>query len=86
MPELETTPSASSNKGLHLLIYGLFALSGFFGLCYEGLWAHYLKLLFGHSVYGQIFTLVCLLGGIGVGSFIGGKIAQKTRHPFKCYA
>lgn len=68
------------------LIYILFALSGFVGLIYESLWARYLKLFLGHSSYGQVLTLFIYMGGLGVGSFIAGKIISKIKRPFYCYA
>ena len=68
------------------IIYALFTVSGFIGLTYECLWARYLKLLLGHSAYGQILTLVIYMGGLGIGSFIGGKICTKFRNPFFLYA
>lgn len=68
------------------LVYFLFALSGFAGLIYESLWSRYLKLLLGHSSYGQILTLVIYMGGLGIGSFIGGRWASKLRQPMLLYA
>jgi len=68
------------------LIYVLFVFSGFIGLMYESLWARYLKLFFGHSSYGQILTLVIYMGGLGIGSFLGGIMAKKARNPFYMYA
>ena len=40
---------------MNILVYFLFALSGFAGLIYEGSWARYLKLFLGHASYGQVF-------------------------------
>jgi spermidine synthase len=68
------------------IIYLLFTVSGFIGLTYEALWARYLKLLLGHSAYGQILTLVIYMGGLGIGSFIGAKLCKKMRNPFFLYA
>ena len=62
-----------SKLRLLLPVYLLFSLSGFAGLIYEALWARYMKLILGHSSYGQILTLVIFMGGLGLGSFLGGK-------------
>jgi len=75
-----------SKLRLLLPIYLLFSLSGFAGLIYEALWARYLKLILGHSSYGQILTLVIFMGGLGLGSFLGGKYARIFKKPLYLYA
>ena len=66
-------------------IYILFVVSGFVGLVYESIWARYLKMFLGHSSYGQILTLFIYMGGIGIGSFLGGKLSKRLRNPFYLY-
>ena len=68
------------------LIYLLFAISGFAGLIYEGIWSRYLKLLLGHASYGQILTLVIYMGGLGLGAYLFGKIVKRYSQPFLLYA
>lgn len=68
------------------VIYVLFIFSGFIGLVYESIWARYLKMFLGHSSYGQILTLFIYMGGIGIGSFIGGKLSKRLKNPFYLYA
>lgn len=68
------------------LIYILFAISGFAGLIYEGIWSRYLKLLLGHASYGQILTLVIYMGGLGIGAYLFGKIVKRFSQPFLLYA
>ncbi len=70
---------------MNILIYFLFALSGFAGLIYEGSWARYLKLFLGHSSYGQVLTLCIYMGGLAIGSFVAGKLVTKTRRPLLGY-
>lgn len=68
------------------LIFLLFVASGFAGLIYEGIWARYLKLMLGHSAFGQILTLCIYMGGLGLGSFIAGRMLPYIRRPFLAYA
>jgi len=75
-----------SKLRLLLPVYLLFSLSGFAGLIYEALWARYMKLILGHSSYGQILTLVIFMGGLGLGSFLGGKYARIFKKPLYLYA
>lgn len=70
---------------MNILIYFLFALSGFAGLIYEGSWARYLKLFLGHSSYGQVLTLCIYMGGLAIGSFVAGKLVTKTKRPLFGY-
>ncbi|MCQ2063703.1 MAG: spermine synthase [Fibrobacter sp.] len=71
---------------MNVLVYILFALSGFAGLIYEGSWARYLKLFLGHSSYGQVLTLCIYMGGLAIGSFVAGKLVEKVRRPLLGYA
>lgn len=70
---------------MNILVYFLFALSGFAGLIYEGSWARYLKLFLGHSSYGQVLTLCIYMGGLAIGSFVAGKLVEKTKRPLLGY-
>ena len=71
---------------MNILVYFLFALSGFAGLIYEGSWARYLKLFLGHSSYGQVLTLCIYMGGLAIGSFVAGKLVEKIKRPLLGYA
>ncbi|MGE3724095.1 MAG: fused MFS/spermidine synthase [Candidatus Sericytochromatia bacterium] len=64
----------------------LFALSGVAALIYESVWARYLKLLLGHAAYGQIVTLTLFMGGMAIGSFLGGKYVRALKSPLYLYA
>ena len=70
---------------MNILVYFLFALSGFAGLIYEGSWARYLKLFLGHSSYGQVLTLCIYMGGLAIGSFVAGKMVVRTKRPLLGY-
>ena len=63
----------------------LFAFSGFAGLIYEGMWAKYLKLLIGHSSYGQVLALFVFMGGLALGSFLSGRIVDRIKLPLLWY-
>ncbi|HEC19257.1 MAG TPA: spermidine synthase [Gammaproteobacteria bacterium] len=67
-------------------IYGLFTLSGFVALIYEGIWARYLKLFLGHSSYGQILTLCIFMGGMGLGALLAARYTKAVKNPFLAYA
>ncbi|RLE36621.1 MAG: hypothetical protein DRJ61_00360 [Acidobacteria bacterium] len=56
-------------------------LSGAAALSLELLWARQLTLTFGSSHYAVTTTLAGFLFGMGIGSFFGGRIADRVRRP-----
>jgi predicted membrane-bound spermidine synthase len=67
------------------VVAGLFLFSGVAGLFYESILANYLKIIFGHAIYGQILTLACFMGGMGLGSLVTSKYWAKIKNPLKIY-
>lgn len=51
------------------LLLALFAASGFAGLAYQSIWAHYLGLTLGHAAYAQAAVLCTYMGGMALGAW-----------------
>ncbi len=68
-----------STVPFRLLVLAL--LSGAAALSLELLWARQLALTFGSSHFAVTTTLAGFLFGMGVGSFFGGRIADRVRNP-----
>ena len=64
----------------------LFFISGFSGLIYESVWSHYLKIFVGHAAYAQTLVLVVFIGGLALGSWLCGRVAERIRNPLRFYA
>ena len=64
----------------------LFFVSGFCGLIYESVWAHYVKLMLGHAAYAQTLVLVVFIGGLALGSWLCARVAERIRNPLLGYA
>ncbi len=64
----------------------LFFLSGFTGLSYEILWLKRLGLIFGVSAYATSTILIIFFSGLALGSFLFGKIADKSKNLIRQYA
>lgn len=64
----------------------LFTISGFSGLIYESIWAHYLKLLLGHAAYAQTLVLLIFMGGMTIGAFVVARFTTKIQNPLLIYA
>lgn len=59
------------------LIFILFFLSGLAGLIYEIVWGRQLVLIFGSTTNSLVATISAYLGGLALGSFLAGKIADQ---------
>ncbi len=70
----------------HNAILVLFFVSGFGGLIYEAIWAHYLKLFLGHAAYAQTLVLVVFIGGLALGAWLCSRVAERLRNPLRLYA
>ena len=55
--------------------------SGFSALVYQALWLRLLGLVFGVTTYAATTVLASFMGGLALGSIIGGRLASRVRHP-----
>ena len=67
------------------LILAIFVLSGAAGLMYEVVWSRQLVLVFGNTTQAVSTILTGFFGGIAIGSFVGGRIADRVRSPLRLY-
>lgn len=63
-----------------------FFLSGVAGLLYEVVWMRLLGLVFGHTIYAVTTVLAAYMGGLALGSFLFGRLADRLRRPLRAYA
>jgi spermidine synthase len=77
-PGLEPVPSAA-----HWVLLTSFAVSGFVALANEVIWSRMLILYQGTSIYAFSSMLAVVLGGMGLGSFIGSKMVQNLADPLR---
>jgi spermidine synthase len=62
-----------------------FVLSGMTGLIYEVLWARMLGLVFGATTLAVSTVLASFMGGLALGSFLAGGLADRLRRPLRAY-
>ena len=77
------TPAAQWGLLLSALI--LFFISGACGLLYQVVWTRKLVLLFGTTPYAVSTVLSIFFLGLGLGSWWGGRLADRSRHPLTVY-
>jgi spermidine synthase len=66
-------------------VVACFFLSGATGLVYEVLWIRMLGLVFGHTVFAVTTVLAAFMAGLGLGSWVFGRIADRQRRPLRLY-
>lgn len=72
-------------RWINPLILGLFFSSGACGLIYEIVWARYLRMVLGNSVFAITTVLCAFMGGLALGSFISGRLIDRRRDPLRIY-
>ena len=76
----------TDRRGVPLsLLLLLFVLSGAAGLIYEVVWARQLVLVFGNTSQAVSTILTGFFGGLAIGGFVGGRVADRVTRPLRLY-
>ena len=67
------------------IILAIFVLSGAAALIDEIVWSRQLVLVFGNTTQAVSAILAGFFGGIAIGSYAGGRIADRVRDPLRMY-
>lgn len=80
-------PAARPRAGNVLLpaLLLLFLASGVSGLIYEVVWLRFLTLVFGVTIYAVSTVLTVFMGGLALGGYLAGRIADRLRRPLRVY-
>jgi spermidine synthase len=68
------------------VVAALYFLSGISGLMYQVLWLRLLSVVFGVTAYAASTVLASFMGGLALGSLIGGRLADRARRPLRWFA
>jgi spermidine synthase len=68
-----------------LIILFLFFITGAVGLAFQVLWIDMLVNVFGTTVYAVSTVISSFFAGLALGSYLFGKIGEKTRNPLRLY-
>lgn len=60
---------------MRLFFFFCFLLTGLTGLTYQVLWERLLVLSFGYTIYSVTIVVTTFMGGLALGSFLGGLFA-----------
>jgi len=69
-----------------LVLYVIFFISGFCGLCYEVIWGKEFHLILGHTTYAVSAVLTAFMAGLALGSYLIGKKADGAYSSMRLYA
>ena len=67
-------------------VIGTFAVSGLAGLVYEVVYAKALAVTFGSTAMASYTVLATYMGGMALGAWLGGYVADQSRSPLRTYA
>ena len=73
------------HKEMFLLVLALFFASGFSSLIYQVVWTRHLTLIFGSTTFATATVLAVFMGGLALGSYCAGRVADKVARPFLWY-
>jgi spermidine synthase len=81
-PARPPSPAASPLRGPILV---LFVASGAAGLVYQVVWSRELVLVFGNTTQAVATIVTAFLAGLGLGSLVGGRLADRVSRPLRLY-
>ncbi len=70
----------------HAAFYVIFFAAGMPALIYQVAWQRVLTLYFGVDIYSTSITVATFMLGLGLGSLLGGYVADRVRAPRTYYA
>jgi spermidine synthase len=63
-----------------------FFVSGAAGLIHEVVWTRLLRLVMGNTAFSITTVLCAFMGGLALGSFLGGRFIDRRRDPLRMFA
>ncbi|MBI4880356.1 MAG: hypothetical protein HY812_11960 [Planctomycetes bacterium] len=73
---MSASRSSFSSRALARGVLAAFFVSGFCGLVHEVVWTRLLRLVMGNTTHAVTTVLCAFMGGLALGSFIGGRAAE----------
>ena len=69
-----------------LILHLMFLASGAAALIYQVIWFKQLQFVLGSSTFAVSVTVASFFLGLSLGSWLGGRLADRVRHPLRAYA
>ena len=84
-PSNQKKADPGSYNFIYSIVFGCFLLSGVSGLIYEVVWTRMLTYVFGGTTLAVSTVLTAFLGGLALGSYLGGKFIDRVKKPLLAY-
>lgn len=81
----EKNPDPSAYNIIYSIVFICFLLSGISGLIYEVVWTRMLTYVFGGTTLAVSTVLTAFLGGLALGSYLGGRFIDNFKKPLLAY-
>lgn len=72
-------------RNYNFILLILYFLSGLVSIAFEILWSRYFSLQFGASIFGVIVTVSAFMAGLGAGSLLAVRFADRLRRPLRVF-
>ncbi len=82
-PDADEVAFPESSAGHRFITLSIFALSGFCAMAYEVIWTRLLGLIIGPTTYSFTIILTTFITGLGIGSLLFGRLADRTGKPLR---
>lgn len=69
-----------------IAVYVMFLASGAASLIYQVIWFKQLQFVLGSSTFAVSMTVASFFFGLSLGSWLGGRLADRVRRPLQAYA
>ena len=76
----------NSSGSIGILILCAFFISGAAGLIHEVVWTRLLRHVMGNTVYSITTVLCAFMGGLALGSYVGGRFIDRRSDPLRVFA
>ena len=92
MPFSHTSPPSPAGKSVvSFKVAGTVVLCAFFfsgaaGLIHEVAWTRLLRLVMGNTAFAITTVLCAFMGGLALGSFLGGRFIDRRKDPLRMFA
>lgn len=87
--EVQAIPQQTKSEAIAkapMWVIALFMVSGMAGLIYEVVYAKALAVTFGSTALASYTVLATYMGGMAIGAWLGGLVADRNRNPLMAYA
>jgi spermidine synthase len=81
-----TNALSVGRSGARTAVLGAFFVSGACGLIHEVAWTRLLRLIMGNTTFSITTVLCAFMGGLALGSYLGGRLIDRRRDPLRVFA